>query len=177
MVEENCEVELATRGESIFSDRKDCPYTLTVLWPYTSDFVDIDQSYTEANLLSTVFWLDYFGTSALFTGDATVGAEEHIVRDSKMGFLEAYGVALDSTEILKVAHHGSADATGLDLLTHLEVKTAVISCSRSNIYNHPSVDTCARLQTVGAQEYRTYEGHVVITANKQGEYIVEYVKA
>ena len=175
LTKENCEMAYATRGEIITSKRADFPYTLTVLWPYTSDLEGIDQIYNETNRLSTVFWLDYFGTSALFTGDAPKAVEVDLLRDAEFGFLNTYGIDLGSTEILKVAHHGSEDASHLEFLSYLGVKDAVISCSRSNLYGHPSMEVCNRLQAVGAKEYRTYEGHVMITATKEGTYKVERV--
>lgn len=177
VLEENCEIELLSRGAEIVSTRSDCPYTFRVLLPYTKDLEDVEEIKTDTNAFSTAFWLDYYGTSAFFAADIPESCEKRLVQDSKFGLLDVYGVDLTSTEILKVAHHGSASSSSAEFLSHLGVKTAVISCARTNLYGHPAEETCRRLQEVGAQEYRTYDGHVMITARKNGEYTVERIAA
>ena len=63
---------------------------------------------------------------------------------------------LGAFEVLKVAHHGSADP-GLDeQLRVLRPKIAVISAGRNNDYGHPRPETLAALATVpGLAVYRT----------------------
>jgi len=48
------------------------------------------------------------------------------------------------TDILKVAHHGSANATSDFFLSHIQAKLAIISVG-NNTYGHPSAQTLARL--------------------------------
>jgi len=177
ILEEGCDATIATRGESIESNREDCSYALKVIWPYTSDLDNEKEDAENTNILSTVFWLDYGGTSALFTGDMTNFGEKKLLQDAKMGFLDVYGVDLKSTEILKVAHHGSADASSMEFLSYLGLETAVISCARANMYGHPSAETVTNLQTIGAKDYRTYNGHVMISISKNGAYTVEQITA
>ena len=61
-------------------------------------------------------------------------------------------------EILKVAHHGSAD-DGLErLLGLLRPEVAMISCGVNNDYGHPTPSTLATLEsTAGLDLYRTDE--------------------
>lgn len=177
VLEEGCETALLSRGAQIVSERSDCPYTFRVLLPYTKELEDIKEIKTETNVFSTAFWLDYCGTSAFFAADIPDTCEKRLVQDSKVGLLDVYDVDLTSTEILKVAHHGSASSSSAEFLSHLGVKTAIISCARTNTYGHPSKETCDRLQAVGAETYRTYDGHVMITARKNGEYTVERIAA
>ena len=49
-------------------------------------------------------------------------------------------------EILKVAHHGSADAGLESELRELRPDVAVISCGRGNDYGHPRPSTVAALR-------------------------------
>ncbi len=63
---------------------------------------------------------------------------------------------LHAFEVVKVAHHGSADP-GLDTqLRVLRPRVAVISAGRNNDYGHPRAETLAALATVpGIAVYRT----------------------
>ena len=110
-------------------------------------------------------------------GDAPMETEEILLRDSALGLFEKRQVDLTSIEILKVAHHGSAYSTGEKFLSALGVKTAVISCGRDNLYNHPANATLQRLQDVNAEILRTDEqGHIIITIKSTGDYVVEQMQ-
>ena len=80
----------------IVSNSAAYPYTLTFLWPYRAgnpgspyDKVNGGE-YTEDDLndCSAVVWLDYFGTSALFCGDATFRVEKILMQDYEGDFLK-----------------------------------------------------------------------------------------
>jgi competence protein ComEC len=65
-------------------------------------------------------------------------------------------------EILKVAHHGSADAGLPSLLRRLRPQVAVVSVGARNDYGHPTASTLAALRAV-PQVFRTdRDGQVVI---------------
>lgn len=70
-------------------------------------------------------------------------------------------------EILKVAHHGSADDGLARLLELLGPKVAVISCGRNNRYGHPTASTLSTLRAVpGLDVYRTdTDGPVVVESD------------
>ena len=70
-------------------------------------------------------------------------------------------------EILKVAHHGSADDGLPRLLELLRPEIAVISCGRNNDYGHPTPSTLAALHAVpGVDVFRTdTDGSVVIESD------------
>ncbi|MBQ7949298.1 MAG: MBL fold metallo-hydrolase [Clostridia bacterium] len=179
LILEECEPQYASRSISLSSAEGDYPYTFAFVYPYTDylkeDFID---TFAETdNATSSVMWLDYMGASALFTGDAPCEVERMLSRDDSLGLLTNHGVDLDSTEILKVSHHGSADSTSLEFLQYLQVKTAVVSCGKDNRYGHPSETVRSMLQSVGATLYRTDEhGTVCITVKNTGEYTVETFK-
>ena len=63
---------------------------------------------------------------------------------------------LPSVEVLKVAHHGSADAGLAELLERLRPRVAVISVGAHNDYGHPTASTIATLRRFpGLALYRT----------------------
>jgi len=104
----------------------------------------------DPNLHATVILASYGRVDALLTADA----ESPVT-------LPLHPPAV---EILKVAHHGSADE-GLERLLGLtRPLVAVISCGRNNDYGHPAPSTVATLTAAPALElFRTdLDGRVVI---------------
>jgi len=101
-----------------------------------------------------VVLLASFGqTDALFTADA----ESNVT--SKL--------SLPPVEILKVAHHGSADPGLPDLLRRLRPRIAVIEVGLHNDYGHPRPQTLAALAaSPGLHLYRTdLNGRVVVESD------------
>lgn len=95
-----------------------------------------------------------FGDSSiLFTGDIGFSTESALLSQG----------ALDSTVVLKVAHHGSAYSTSDNFLNVIHPVNAVIPVG-NNSYGHPSDDTLNRLTSSGATIYRTdLDGNVTFT--------------
>lgn len=77
--------------------------------------------------------------SVLFTGDSDGKDIESIVLDS---------------DILKVPHHGSADAVTETLLENISPSACVISVGENN-YGHPTENALDLIQLSGARLYRT----------------------
>ena len=151
---EKCEITLSARNV-ILNGVGEYAYHLSFLYPYSMDIEEGNAGTEENNQSSAVVWLDYQGISALFTGDAPTETEEMLLRDDKLGVLANRGVQLSSTEILKVAHHGSKYSSDLEFLQYLNVETAIISSGKGNIYGHPTQEVLDRLQSVNAEIYRT----------------------
>ena len=104
----------------------------------------------DPNQHATVLLATYGETDVLLTADA-----ESDVTGS---------LPLHPVEVLKVAHHGSADpGLGRELLV-LRPKVAVISVGARNDYGHPRAETLAALSAVpGLRLYRTdRNGRVVV---------------
>lgn len=84
---------------------------------------------------------------------------------------DAYrGRTLPAVDVLKVAHHGSADSGLGDLLGRLDPATALISVGERNTYGHPTPETLAELRTAGVQTLRTDEsGDITVRAGPREE--------
>lgn len=183
MLEEGCKHVYSSR-ESVEIGQTEAtteyPYTVSFLYPYSKTVSDVTTGELvpeDENENSAVIWLDYHGVSALFTGDMSAEMEQGLLRDCALGLLGNEKLALNSTEILKVAHHGSNGASSKDFLQYLGVETAVISCGKGNAYGHPAHETLGRLSAVGAETYRTdLDEHVMITVLAESEdYKVEKI--
>ncbi len=96
-----------------------------------------------------VFTVGVGKTTALLEGDAERVVERRIVQENP------------TASVLKVAHHGSATATGEDLLAVVHPRYAVISLGARNGYGHPRREVLERLQQAGVRTYRTDENGAV----------------
>ncbi len=140
------------------------------LSPYSQEETDENQS-------SSVLYLRYGQTTALFTAD--IGAEretrllnEYNIRNTIFDRGD-YTVRLDDVDILKVAHHGSAYSSSEAWLDLIKPEVSVISCGLENPYGHPSGKTLSRLAVCGSEIYRTDElGDVIVSAFSDGRYQV-----
>ena len=121
---------------------------LRVLWPDRAGTPG-----TNPNLLAIVLLASYGEVDALLTADAETDVTARLLSRP--------------VEILKVAHHGSADAGLADELRELRPAVAVISCGRGNDYGHPRTSTLAALRSrPGLALYRTDEdGRVVVESD------------
>ena len=81
------------------------------------------------NGCSAVLKLQYGGTSFLFAGDAEKAEEAKLVA--------GYGEALKS-DVVKIGHHGSADASSDEFIRAVGAKIGIISCGAGNPYGHPA---------------------------------------
>ncbi len=125
---------------------------LSALWP-PRELARADEG-VDPNGLSLVLLAEWRHFSMLLTGDA-----------------EAEAVPLDPgpIDVLKVAHHGSADPGLERLLERAAPRLAVISVGEDNPYGHPAPATIAELGSTPAATLRTDEdGEVVIEAGPAG---------
>jgi len=81
-------------------------------------------------------------------------------------------LALPAVNVLKVSHHGSADAGLPRLLEQLRPTIAVIEVGARNSYGHPTPETLAALSSAGAQTWRTdKDGTVRIEVDRAGLHV------
>jgi competence protein ComEC len=71
------------------------------------------------------------------------------------------GLPLEPVDVLKVSHHGSADAGLPALLARLRPRAAIVEVGRHNSYGHPAPATIAALRAVVPRVYRTDEDGTV----------------
>ena len=150
--------EAAKRGVEVVETRAGDTFRLgrlhlRVLWP--------DRPGTESedpNLLPVVLLATYGEVDALLTADAETDVTARLLSRP--------------VEILKVAHHGSADAGLESELRELRPEVAVISCGRDNDYGHPRPSTVAALRaSPGLSLYRTDEdGRVVARVGRRPDH-------
>ena len=114
---------------------------LEVLWPPPGA-----QPTGEPNDRSLVLLAAHRGFRALLTGDAEA---------------EAAPVDPGPVDVLKVAHHGSADGGLGALLDRTSPKAALISVGAGNPYGHPAPSTLAELRERGVEVHRTDEDGTV----------------
>ena len=111
----------------------------------------------DENDTSYVYYVEYNGFSATFTGDMSAFAEKNLIDDGKAG----------KTNLLKVAHHGSNTATCEEWVEKLTPEYAVISVGENNPYNLPNDDVLERLKNT--QVFRTdYDGDIKFIIHKNG---------
>ncbi len=173
ILEEKCSMVFSSRKEDLSKKDADAPYTLAFLYPYSSAALGYEEE--DSNDTSAVIWLDYMGTSALFLGDVSSKIENKLVTNHRLGLTPK--ADLSSTEILKVAHHGSAESTSKELLDYINVETAILSYGKENLYQHPSSEVMERLAVANANVYQTaINGHIMVTVKPNGTYAVQAIE-
>ncbi|HRY62577.1 MAG TPA: MBL fold metallo-hydrolase [Candidatus Paceibacterota bacterium] len=109
-----------------------------------------------------VLRLVYGDTSFLLTGDLENATEDMLV------YLEGENIKSD---VLKVGHHGSKNATHPMLLGNVKPEYAVISVGVKNMYGHPATETLERIEKFEIPVLRTDE-EGTITIKSDGEKII-----
>jgi competence protein ComEC len=93
---------------------------------------------------SLVLRLRYLDSSVLLEGDAEGPMEQRMAAMHDL-----------KSDVLKVAHHGSATSSTAEFVHAVRPKWAVISVGKGNSFGHPRKETLERLQEEGALTYRT----------------------
>ena len=116
------------------------------IWPF-----DFQEEYPCSELLtnyySLVFLLKYNLSQIIITSDIDSAAGQMIS--------VKYGTTLMS-DIMIVPHHGSAYSVNSTFFGYIRPKTAIISCSKNNPYEHPSDAALRLLMQLGAEILITY---------------------
>jgi competence protein ComEC len=124
---------------------------LSALWPPRELLGETGE---DPNLLCLVLVAQWRHFSMLLTGDAET---------------EAVPMDPGPIDVLKVAHHGSADEGLGELLDRSVPKLAVISVGSGNSYGHPTEATLSELRAHDVPTLRTdTQGEIDIDANGSG---------
>lgn len=120
------------------------------------EVLGLQREYKDFNNNSIVLKVNAGETAFLFTGDAEETAEKDILQ-------AGYDLQAD---VLKVGHHGSSTSSSQAFLQAVKPKYAVISVGVGNSYHHPEEEALQRLQSIGAEIYRTdLQGNIVCTTD------------
>lgn len=106
-----------------------------------------DPTRYDVNDASVVLRLRYGANAVLFTGDIERGAEQALL---------ATDVDLRS-DVLKVAHHGSATSSTAAWIAAVAPRVAVISTGADNRFGFPAPAVVARLRAAGSTVWNTAE--------------------
>ena len=107
----------------------------------------------DVNEEAMVMELSFGEFQMLFTGDIGADTEKKLL---------ASGILKD-VDCLKVGHHGSRYSTTEAFLEKIKPELAIISCSSTNTYGHPSPETVERLEAAGSQvEYTMKNGAITV---------------
>ena len=85
-------------------------------------------------------------------GDSSVQLEGDAQKQVERQIAERHP---QNTDLLKIGHHGSDNATTEELLQAVNPKYAVISVGLGNTYKHPRFSVLERLTESGTRVYRT----------------------
>ena len=122
---------------------------LKVLWPEsTASGKEVNEDAMVLEMISKDF-------KGLFTGDIGMETEEKLIQNG----------CLEDVDFLKTAHHGSRYSTGAEFLEIVRPELAVVSCSATNTYGHPSPDTLERLKKSGSRVLITRDCGAVTIVN------------
>jgi competence protein ComEC len=134
------------------------PASVTVLWP-AAGYANKD-----VNEMSVVLRVDVGHSCALLMGDVGFPVEkELLLRQERL-----------RCDVLKVGHHGSAQASSDTFLQAVQPKWGVISVGERNRYGHPAAAALSRLQASGAALWRTdQDGAFRWLCSAEGECRVE----
>jgi len=128
---------------------------------YPLDSVEGQELKNTLNDTSAVLKIIFGENSFLFTGDISSIAEKEIVN--------TYDDI--TTDVLKVAHHGSKYSTSDLFLQSVMPRVAVIEVGK-NSYGHPTPETLQRLEDIGARVLRTDQlGDITILSDGNNIYI------
>ncbi|MEA4913099.1 MAG: ComEC/Rec2 family competence protein [Christensenella sp.] len=113
-----------------------------ILAPYETIYQDFNDT-------GYIIRVSYGNTAVLLTGDTTELGEKLALKAQPDHYFKA--------DVLKVAHHGSSDATFEKFLDAVSPAIAVISVGKDNDYGHPNQALLDRLSERGITVYRTDE--------------------
>lgn len=115
----------------------------------------------EENDRSLIIMAENGDKKFLFTGDASIAAENKLIDDN---------IDFDC-DVLKVAHHGSSKSSTVDFLNIATPEYSVISVGATNTYGHPSESALKRLENEDSIIYRTdRDGDVIFTVKNGNIY-------
>ncbi|MGB9681283.1 MAG: ComEC/Rec2 family competence protein [Minisyncoccia bacterium] len=134
---------------------------ITILSPETLNSKDLNQD-------SIICYYKNPLVSALFLGDTNKTIEEKITK-----YLEDKNSLY---RILKVAHHGSKNATSEEILSTFQPNFAIIEVGKNN-YSHPHISTLEKLEKFQVETFRTdLDGSIQFSVDKNFQFFYRLLK-
>ncbi|MBW6440512.1 MBL fold metallo-hydrolase [Patescibacteria group bacterium] len=137
--EKNIPIKYAEFGQRINVNGID----IKILYPF-DNLKDVKMK--DDNDASIILRIDMEDNSYLLTGDAGFVLEEKLLEKN---------INIEAT-ILKIAHHGSKNATSNEFLRKVNPQTAIIPVGK-NSYGHPTEELLNRLKNLNIEFFRTDE--------------------
>ena len=112
------------------------------------------------------------GFSVLLTGDLEGRGEEDLLQYLAETNLLKAQEGRSNIDVLKVAHHGSKNASSVEFLRVVHPDLALISAGIDNMYGHPAEELLDRLESYPSRPdiYRTdLQGEISIRHKKKGD--------
>ena len=81
-----------------------------------------------------------------------------------------------NSNLLKVSHHGSNDASSANFLVKVHPEYAIISVGKDNDYHHPHQVTIDKLERLGTKVYRTDQDGTIIVKSDGDSINIETIK-
>lgn len=143
------------KGEIPFFEKN---FKLEVLWPNS---ITKDRDLNENSL---VLLLTAYKKKVLLMGDATQSVEKALLKE---GMLDL------NIDILKVAHHGAADACSEEFLEKIKPKFSIIMGSGNERYHYLNSAVLERLRKYSQKVFITdQDGSVVYKINERGDNLI-----
>jgi competence protein ComEC len=114
---------------------------------------------------SMVLRVSFGDSSVLLEGDAEKQAERRVA-----------ALHHPSANLVKIGHHGSANATTTELVASAKPQFAIISVGSGNTFGLPRTEVLGRLADAGARVYRT-DLHGAVTFYLDGHSVTPSVAA
>ena len=150
-----------TRGDSIKLFNS---VDIICLWPPSPKDFTAGSSLNETldgvmrNRLSLVFTVAHGHSRALITSD---------IDSIAMSAIAAYSGHDLRSQLIVVPHHASAGSVNTLFFSYVSPQTAIISCSRTNNYGHPSRQMLDALLDRGTSMFFTYiDGTLIFNSNR-----------
>lgn len=138
----NIPVQLAVAGDELKISNK-CK--AKIFWPKDS-YKDIDvKNLNDTSIVNNLVCGD---VTFLFTGDSEELTQQQLV--------ELYKDELKS-DVLKISHHGSRNASEQGFLEAVNPELAIISAGKNNRYGHPHKEVLDKLNQLYIKYFRTDE--------------------
>lgn len=139
--------------------------TFTALHPGETEDAFGGQS-VDKNEESLVLFYQEDDFAGVFTGDIGAAQEEEILTWLQK---TKTGADVQKIDFYKAAHHGSRYSNSTGFLEALAPEIALVSCSRTNRYGHPSKEAVGHMQQAGSQVYYTMESGRLCVKKTDGQ--------